>query len=170
MSYMNHAIDTSPVIAGVAAAQMDAPAMTAVKFDENGKLATPGAGEACIGIVIATADSTPADGTLSVQIKDICYWIAGGEIKRGDKLKATAEGKAEKATDGEVLAIALDDAKQDKPCRVLICRMSAGGSSGGGSYAPVSHTHKAADITDGTSTFAEKVHTHTKSDITDLEG
>lgn len=41
-----------------------------------------------------------------------------------------------------------------------------GMSGGGGDYAPLSHTHKAADITDGESTFAPLSHKHTTSDIT----
>lgn len=170
--YMNHSYNSSPTIYGEAAAAMETPAMLAVKFDENGKLALPAAGDFCAGITLASSDAVAIGDRLDVQVKDGCYWMAGAAVKRGDMLAADANGKAQKATDGQnVLAVALNDAEADKPVEVYIMRtVLGGGGSGGGSYAPVSHTHKAADITDGTSTFAEKVHTHTKSDITDLDG
>lgn len=170
--YLNHSYNSSAFIHGEAAAAMDAPAMLAVKFDDNGKLALPAAGDFCVGITLANADTVAIGDRLDAQVKDGCLWIAGEAVKRGYLLAADETGKAKKATDGQnVLAVALADAEADKPVEVYILRtVLGGGGSGGGSYAPVSHTHKAADITDGTSTFAEKVHTHTKSDITDLEG
>lgn len=171
MSYLNHSYNDSAFIYGEAAAANEAPAMLAFAFDENGKLTLPQkAGDFCAGIALANADSVEIGDRLDLQVKDGCYWIAGEAVKRGNMLAADTTGKAKKATEGNVLAVALEDAEADKPVNVYIMRTVLGGSSGGGSYAPVSHTHKAADITDGTSTFAEKVHTHTKSDITGLDG
>ena len=53
MSYLTHAINDSATLCGEAAGAI-AP-LTAVKFDGNGKLATAGAGELCIGSQLAVA-------------------------------------------------------------------------------------------------------------------
>lgn len=121
MAYATHAIDNSPTLYGVASAAIQNPAMLAVKFSE-GKLALPSAGDSVIGIVLADQDTVAAGGALHVQIKDICYWIAGGAIAAGDMLKTDAAGKCVKASAGEVVnAIALEAGSTGKPCKVMIC-------------------------------------------------
>ena len=121
MAYATHAIDNSPTLYGVASAAIQNPAMLAVKFSE-GKLALPSAGDSVIGIVLADQDTVAAGGALHVQIKDICYWIAGGAIAAGDMLKTDAAGKCVKASAGEVVnAIALETGSTGKPCKVMIC-------------------------------------------------
>ncbi len=121
MSYLTHAIDQSPTIRGEAAATIASPAMLAVKFDSNGKLAIPSAGDFCIGITLADSEAVAAGDTLNVQIKDICYWISSGSITKGAMLKTDANGKAAAAGAGDaVLAIALEAGSADKPMKVLI--------------------------------------------------
>lgn len=121
MSYLNHAYNASPTIWGQVAAAQTAPAMLAFTFDENGKFKLPEKeGDFAIGICLSDADGVEKDGSISVQWKDGCLWLAGEEIKRGQFLKADTTGKAKKATDGNILAVALEDAKADKPCPVLI--------------------------------------------------
>ena len=121
MAYATHAIDNSPTLYGVASAEIQTPAMLAVKFSD-GKLALPSAGDPIIGIVLADQDTAAAGDALHVQIKDICYWIAGGTVAAGDMLKTDAAGKCVKASAGEVVnAIALEAGDTGKPCKVMIC-------------------------------------------------
>lgn len=121
MAYSTHAIDNSPTMYGVANAAITDPAMLAVKFT-SGKLALPSAGDPVIGIVLADQETVAAGDALHVQIKDICYWIAGGTIAAGDQLKTDAAGKCVKASAGEVVnAIALEAGSTGKPCKVMIC-------------------------------------------------
>ena len=123
MSYMNHAYNDSAFVYGEAAAANSAPAMLAFAFNASGKLALPSAGAFCAGISLANADQVAAGGRLDIQVKDGCLWIAGEAIKRGDLLAADATGKAKKATAGQnVLAMALEDAANGKPCQVFITR------------------------------------------------
>ena len=85
MAYNTHAYDDSPTICAAASAAITDPAMKAVKFS-SGKLALPSAGDPVIGIVLADQGDVAAGDTLNVQIKDICYWIAGGTFAAGLKL------------------------------------------------------------------------------------
>lgn len=121
-NYMTHPIDNTPTIRGIAGATIEDPAFLAVKFNSTGKLVLPSAGDPIIGIALADEGTVKSGDPLHIQIKDITYWIAGAAIKAGDMLKATAAGKCEPATAGNVVnAIALDDAASGSPCRVLIC-------------------------------------------------
>ena len=95
MAYNTHAYDDSPTICAAASAAITDPAMKAVKFS-SGKLALPSAGDPVIGIVLADQGDVAAGDTLNVQIKDICYWIAGGTFAAGDLLKTDANGKCRK--------------------------------------------------------------------------
>lgn len=122
MSYLVHPIDNTQTIRGIAGAEIANPALLAVKFNSDGKLVLPSAGGSVIGIVLADTDSVKTGDALHVQIKDITYWIAGGAIKAGDMLMATAEGKCIPATAGKVVnAIALEAASSGDLCKVLIC-------------------------------------------------
>ena len=124
MSYLNHSYNDSPTIWGQVAEAQTAPAMLAFAFDENGKFILPAKeGDPVVGICLADADGVEKDGGISVQYKNGCLWLAGEAVKRGDYLKADTTGKAKKATDGNILAIALEDAEADKPCPVLIVHM-----------------------------------------------
>lgn len=123
MPYMNHVIDDTATIRGIAAAEMKEPAMLAVKIDAEGRFAVPAEGDFCIGIVLATTGSLKAGDELDVQIKDIGYWIAGGTVARGACLKTDAAGKAVTAAAGDVvMAVALEDGTADQPVKVMLCR------------------------------------------------
>ena len=120
MAYNTHAYDNSPTICGASSAAITDPAMKAVKFS-SGKLALPSAGDPVIGIVLADQGDVAAGDTLHVQIKDICYWIAGGTFAAGDLLKTDASGKCVKATVGDVVnAIALEAGASGVPCKVFL--------------------------------------------------
>lgn len=121
MSFLTHPIDNSPTIRGVAGADIENPALLAVKFDDNGNLTLPAAGDPIIGIVVADTDSVKAGEPLHVQIKDITYWQAGDAIKAGTMLKADATGKCVPAASGDTVdAIALEAAAAGDLCKVMI--------------------------------------------------
>ena len=59
---------------------------------------------------------------VDVQIKDIGYILAGGAIKKGEEVTATA-GKATKAADGDyVIGVALSNAAENDYVRVQISK------------------------------------------------
>ena len=59
---------------------------------------------------------------VDVQIKDIGYILAGGTIKKGEEVTATA-GKATKAADGNyVIGVALSNAAENDYVRVQISK------------------------------------------------
>ena len=120
MAYNTHAYDDSPTICAAASAAITDPAMKAVKFS-SGKLALPSAGDPVIGIVLADQGDVAAGDTLNVQIKDICYWIAGSTFAAGDLLKTDVNGKCVKAGAGDVVnAIALEAGASGVPCKVFL--------------------------------------------------
>ena len=136
MSFMNHAINNSATIVGQAASALTAPALLAVKFDANGKLVLPSAGDPCMGIVIADTEDVAAGADVHVQIKDIGLWKTGAAVARGAELTANASGKAITATSGAfILAIALEAASAaDEIIQVQIVKA---GYKSGGSVAPL---------------------------------
>jgi predicted ribosome-associated RNA-binding protein Tma20 len=79
---------------------------------DDGQLVKPTAGANVIGLSLFTNDDEIAAGDdVTVQIKDIGKWIAGGEIAIGDELTTDADGKAVKATAGNfITAVALTKA------------------------------------------------------------
>lgn len=78
---------------------------------EDGKLKLAGAGENALGIILPENDVIPAGEEVTVQIKDIGIWAAGGAIAIGDELTSDANGCAVKATTGNfITAIALTEA------------------------------------------------------------
>lgn len=77
----------------------------------DGKLELPTAGANVLGLSLFTNDDAKAGDSLTVQVKDIGKWIAGGTIAAGDELATDATGKAVKATDGQfIVGIALSAA------------------------------------------------------------
>ena len=129
MGYINHSVNNSPTLHGVAGAGITSPAMLAVKFT-NGKFTLPAAGDPAIGIVLADAETVALNDEMDVQIKDICYWIAGGLVHAGSELATDAAGKAVVATEGKfILAIALEAGDENKPIKVQVVK--AGYKSGG---------------------------------------
>lgn len=92
-NYMTHPIDTTPTIRGIAGAAIENPALLAVKFDGEGKLVLPAAGDPIIGIVLADENTVKTCDHLHIQIKDITYWIAGAEIKAGRHAQGHRRGQ-----------------------------------------------------------------------------
>lgn len=122
MGYLTHAINDTGVIYGEANAAISAPAMKAVALNSSGKVILPASsGDFAIGIVLADAADIASGGRVNIQIKDICYALAGETIKRGDLLMAHTDGSVKKATAGKcVLGIALGDGASGKPVEMMI--------------------------------------------------
>lgn len=104
-------INQSVTIAEQAGAAIDDVRNLILKYDENGDVVVATDGTApIVGIAIIEAGYNDISGAESgkvakgdqvdVQIKDIGYILAGGAIKKGEEVTATA-GKATKAADGD---------------------------------------------------------------------
>lgn len=120
MGYLTHAINDTGVIYGEAGAAITAPAMKVVAFDSSGKFVLPTSGTP-VGVVLADAADVAAGDRLNVQIKDICYALAGETIKRGNNLKAYTDGTVKKAGAGDdIIGIALSDGTSGKPVEMMI--------------------------------------------------
>lgn len=110
--YIGTSINESPVIAGIAAADIADGAMLAVSMDADGIKTVATAGDVATGLLIAETDDKIAKGdTVTVQIKDIGLWKTGAAVAAGDLLTPDAAGKATKAASGNfVLAQAMEAA------------------------------------------------------------
>ena len=130
MSYLNHSINDSAFIHGQAGIPFAHPAMLAVKY-ANGKFILPDAGDPAMGIVLANAeDVLLPDAGMDIQIKDICYWIAGGDVAAGSELTPDAAGRAVVAAAGTfILAFALEAGVENQPIKVQVVK--AGYKTGG---------------------------------------
>lgn len=122
MGYLTHAINNTGVIYGEANAAISAPAMKAVALNSSGKVILPASsGDFAIGIVLADAADIASGGRVNIQIKDICFALAGETIKRGDLLMAHTDGSVKKATAGKcVIGVALGDGASGKPVEMMI--------------------------------------------------
>lgn len=77
----------------------------------DGKLELPTAGANVLGLSLFTNDDAKAGDSLTVQVKDIGKWIAGGVVAAGDELAVDAAGKAVKAAEDKfIVGIALSAA------------------------------------------------------------
>lgn len=77
----------------------------------DGKLELPAAGANVLGLSLFTNDDAKAGDSLTVQVKDIGKWIAGGAVAAGDELAVDAAGKAVKAAEDQfIVGIALSAA------------------------------------------------------------
>lgn len=97
--YIGTSINKSPVIAGVAGAEITKGAGKAVKFDGSGKIVLcDTAGEAAIGVLIMqTADTVAAGDSVTVQISGRGQAVASDTIAAGDLLSVTTSGTMAKA-------------------------------------------------------------------------
>ena len=122
MGYLTHAINDTGVIYSEANAAISAPAMKAVALNSSGKVILPASsGDFAIGIVLADAADIASGGRVNIQIKDICFALAGETIKRGDLLMAHTDGSVKKATAGKcVIGVALGDGASGKPVEMMI--------------------------------------------------
>lgn len=110
MTYLATSINESPTIVEKAGTDLADVRGKAVKY-ADGAVVLAGAGEAAIGVGILTNDKDiKAGADVDIQIKDIGHVLAGGKITKGAELAANASGKFVTATEGYVLAIALEDA------------------------------------------------------------
>lgn len=107
-TYFGTTINESPTIVLPAGAKIEAAQGKAVIIsDGTAKLATAGAN--AIGLIPLSEDEEIAQGNdVTIQVKDIGAWVAGGKIAVGDELTSDASGQAVKVADGNfITAIAL---------------------------------------------------------------
>lgn len=124
-SFMNSAINPSPVITAPAAAAMTSPAHHAVKFDGNGNFVLAGDGDAAIGVLLgSTDDDVEAGDDLTAQIKDIGYIMAGAAaIAAGAEIAVGAGGVAVTAAAGKaILGYAVGPAAAGALCPIQITK------------------------------------------------
>lgn len=158
MSYYGTTINESPVIAGIAAADMEKTAFLAVKFDGEGKIAVADEkGKNVLGLLPAEQEDIKAGGTVTVQVKDMGLWKASAAFNAGDELTTTADGKAAKAESGDfITAIALEKAESDGDI-VKVQIVKAGYAGGGAAGAATATVKKLSDLSDveGTDSTSE---------------
>lgn len=126
-------INQSVTITEQAGAAIDDVRNLILKYDENGNVILAADGTApIVGVAIIEAGYNGISGEeagkvaqgdqVDVQIKDIGYILAGGTIKKGEEVTATA-GKAAKAADGDyVIGVALSNAAENDYVRVQISK------------------------------------------------
>lgn len=101
--YFGTSINESPTIVLPASETMNGARGIALVIKDGG-LAKPKAGDVTIGLSLMTGEDEVEKGEdVTVQVKDIGKWIAGGTIAVGDLLTTNAEGKAVKATAGQFI-------------------------------------------------------------------
>ncbi len=115
--YLNAFMNNSATIRDVLAADVTDAPHKAVTYDSDGKLALPAAdGDPAIGILLsdtAADDSgvSKAGTEVDALIKNIGLALAGGAVKKGEHLTATATGAVTKAATGNyILGIAMTEA------------------------------------------------------------
>lgn len=102
-TYFGTSINQSPTIIMEAGAKLENVQGIALAITA-GKLSKPPAGANVIGLSLFTNDeNVEAGGSLTVQVKDIGKWVAGGAIAVGDQLATDSNGKAVKATAGQFI-------------------------------------------------------------------
>lgn len=113
-TYFGASINDSPTIVIPAKEKIENVQGIALAISD-GQLTKPTAGANVIGLSLFTNDETVEAGDdITVQVKDIGKWVAGGAIAVGDELTTDANGKAVKATDGNfITAVALSKASAD---------------------------------------------------------
>lgn len=109
--YNGTTINDSPTIVGAASAAITDGEFLATKYSSDKIAVCDTLGEHAVGIIIPGQDNIPADGDVTVQIKDIGRWKAGAAIAVGAELATDASGKAVTAVTGNfIFAIALEAA------------------------------------------------------------
>lgn len=122
--YIGSSISSSPVIAGVAGAEITKGAGKAVKFDSSGKIVLcDSAGEAAVGILIMqTADLVAVGDSVTVQISGRGQAVASGTIEAGSQLAVTASGTmAKAAATNNVVGMALSAGAANGFMEVILC-------------------------------------------------
>jgi len=115
--YLNAFMNNSATIRDVLAADVTDAPHKAVAYDADGKLALPAAdGDPAIGILLsdtAADDSgvSKAGTEVDVLIKNIGLALAGGAVKKGDRVTANTAGAVVKAASGNfILGVAMTEA------------------------------------------------------------
>lgn len=106
-------INQSPTITLIAGEDISKAQGKAVKVI-NGKVVAATAGVNAIGVIPLSEDENIKKGSdVTIQIKDIGAWVAGGTFTVGDELTSDANGYAVKATAGSfIIAIAMMAAEE----------------------------------------------------------
>lgn len=107
-SYIGTTINESPTIILEVGADITDAQGRAVVISE-GKAVLAGAGANAIGLIPLFEEEDISKGTdVTVQVKDIGAWTAGGKVAVGDELTPDAEGRAVQAASGDfITAVAL---------------------------------------------------------------
>lgn len=126
-------INQSVTIVEQAGAKIDDVRNQIMAYDPEGNVVLAADGSAVpVGIALIEAGINDISGVESgkvnagddvdIQIKDIGYILAGGDIAKGDEVTASS-GRAVKAESGNyVVGIALSAAAKDEYCRVQITK------------------------------------------------
>lgn len=112
-TYFGTTINESPTITLVAGADIENAQGKAVKI-VGGEAIAATAGVNAVGIIPLSEDEVIKRGSdVTIQVKDIGAWKAGGKIDVGDELTSDADGFAVKATAGNfITAIAVTSAEE----------------------------------------------------------
>lgn len=112
-TYFGTTINESPTITLVAGADIENAQGKAVKI-VGGEAIAATAGVNAVGIIPLSEDEVIKRGSdVTIQVKDIGAWKAGGKIDVGDELTSDADGFAVKATAGNfITAIAFTSAEE----------------------------------------------------------
>jgi len=96
-TYLGTIINESPTITLVAGADIEKAQGKAVMIS-GGKAVAATAGANAIGFIPLSEEATiKKDADVTIQVKDIGAWVAGGAIAVGDELTSNADGFAVKA-------------------------------------------------------------------------
>lgn len=110
VTFIGSTINESATVTFKAKAELKGNQGLALALNE-GKLELPAAGANVLGLSLFTNDDAKAGDSLTVQVKDIGKWIAGGAVAAGDELAVDAVGKAVKAAENQfIVGIALSAA------------------------------------------------------------
>lgn len=110
VTFIGSTINESATVTFKAKAELKGNQGLALALNE-GKLELPAAGANVLGLSLFTNDDAKAGDSLTVQVKDIGKWIAGGSVAAGDELAVDAAGKAVKAAEDQfIVGIALSAA------------------------------------------------------------
>ena len=132
-SFNGAQINQSVTIVEQAGADIDDVRNRIMAYDKDGNVVLAADGSAVlVGVALIEAGSNDVSGVgsgkgragddVDIQIKDIGYILAGGDIAKGDEVTA-ASGLAAKAAAGNyVVGIALSAATNGEYCRVQIAK------------------------------------------------
>ena len=106
-------------------------------YDDDGNIiVATGSTKPLIGVALIEAGTNDISGVdsgkvstgedVDIQIKDIGFVLAGGNITKGAEVTADEKGLAVTAESGYVLGIAISNAKENGYCKVQISKYKKG--------------------------------------------